>query len=282
MIIDAHTHVFPPEICGFRERFLTGEEDFALIYENPAARLVEGGELVAALDSWGADAACAFGFPFADTGKSRLCNDYALRAAKEFPGRIIPFACVNPAVGTESVREVERCLAAGARGVGELATYKAGLGTTVREALRPIAELCAEAGAPLLLHANEPVGHEYPGKSRIEVSELYALVKATPRTDWILAHWGGGLFFYELLKKEVSETLARVRYDTSAGPFLYKPTVYRRFIEIAGVEKLLFGTDFPLLELPRYEKDFAEAGLTEDERAAILGTNLAKLLGIHG
>lgn len=282
MIIDAHTHIFPPEISQNRAAFLDGEEDFRLIYENPAARLVGAGELVEALDRWGADAACAFGFPFTDTGKSRLANDYALAAAKEHPGRVIPFACVNPATGPDALAEVERCLAAGAKGVGELATYKAGLGPAVQAALKPIAELCAEAGVPLLLHANEPVGHEYAGKSRMEVSELYALVKANPRTDWILAHWGGGLFFYELLKKEVSEVLARVRYDTSAGPFLYKPSGYRSFIEIAGVEKLVFGTDFPLLELPRYEKDFELAGLTDAERAAILGGNMAKILGLAG
>lgn len=280
MILDAHTHIFPPEICNARENFLAGEPDFALIYENPAARLVEGGELSAALARWGADGACAFGFPFTDNGKSALCNDYVLWAAKEYPGRIIPFACVNPAMGREALKEVERALAAGAKGVGELATYKAGLGPEVRAALQPIASLCREAGVPLLLHANEPIGHEYPGKSRMEVSDLYALVKESQETTWIMAHWGGGLFFYELLKKEVSETLRNVYYDTSAGPFLYKPETYRRFIEIAGVAKLLHGTDYPLLEQPRYEKDHQAAGLSKKERSAILGGNLAGILNL--
>jgi len=282
MILDAHTHIFPPEICRDRVRYLAGEPDFALIYENPAARLVGVEDLMGALDSWGARGACSFGFPFTDTGKAALCNDYVLEAAKEHPGRIIPFACINPALGRAALREVERCLAAGARGVGELASYKVGLGEEVRAALGPIASLCHEAGVPLLLHTNEPVGHDYPGKSRMEIGELYSLVKANRETTWILAHWGGGLFSYELLKKETAEVLKNVYYDTSAGPFLYNPAIYRHFIGIAGVRKLLFGTDFPLLELPRYEKDFEAAELSEEERTLILGGNLARLLGIDG
>ncbi len=278
MILDAHTHIFPPEICADREPFLAGEPDFALLYENPEARLVPAETLVEALDGWGADGAVAFGFPFEDTGKSALANDYAIHAASLFPGRIIPFACVNPAMGRPALKELERSLAKGARGAGELATYKAGLGPEVRRALGPVAALCREAGVPLLLHANEPVGHQYPGKSPMEVSDLYRLVAENRDTDWILAHLGGGLFFYELLKKEVSETLKNVRYDTAAVPFLYKPQTLRRFIDICGVGKLVHGTDFPLLGQPRYEKEYEQAGLTPEELAAVMGGNLAAML----
>lgn len=282
MIIDAHTHIFPPEITNNRAPWLTGEPDFAFIYENPAARLVTAENLVEALDRWGADMAVTFGFPFTDTGKSATVNDYVIGAAKEHPGHIIPFACVNPLMGKPALKELERAIARGAKGVGELAAYKAGLGPEVRKALKPVAELCREAGVPLLLHANEPVGHNYPGKSPMEVSDLYTLISENQETTWILAHMGGGLFFYETLKKEVTETLRNVHYDTSASPFLYKPEIHRRFIEIAGAQKLVHGTDYPLLEQPRYEKDYVTSGLTIVEKAAVMGGNMARILGING
>ena len=38
MILDAHTHICPPEIRRDRERFFPGEDDFRVLYENPAAR----------------------------------------------------------------------------------------------------------------------------------------------------------------------------------------------------------------------------------------------------
>ncbi|GAB4265457.1 MAG: hypothetical protein Kow0092_17790 [Deferrisomatales bacterium] len=280
MILDAHTHLCPPEIRKRREAFFEGEDDFRLLYADPKARLVGASELVARLDAEGIDGACAFGFSWNADETTRRCNDYVLEAAERFPGRIFPFACVNPLRGASAVREAERCLARGARGLGEIATYGAGLGPEVRRQIAPLAELCREAGVPLLLHTNEPVGHAYPGKSAMGLAEIYALVRAHPRTRWILAHWGGGLFAYHLLRKDADEVLAHVSYDTAAGPFLYKPEVYRRFAEIAGISRLVFGSDYPLLGLERYRRDMDRAGLTAREQEAVLGGNLARLLGL--
>jgi predicted TIM-barrel fold metal-dependent hydrolase len=280
MILDAHTHICPPEIRRNREEFFAGEEDFALLYANPKSRLVGATELVAYLDEDGIDGACAFAFPWNRPETTRLCNDYVLDAGRRYPERIIPFTCVNPLLGNLALRETERCLAAGARGVGEIATYHAGLGPEVRGGLEPLAELCREAGVPLLLHTNEPVGHDYPGKCRMGLAEIYTLIQAHPDTTWILAHWGGGLFAYRLLRKEVDEVLRNVYYDTAAGPYLYKPEAYRRLIDVAGVRQLLFGSDYPLLGLSRYRADMEAGGLSAEETAAVLGGNLARLLGL--
>ena len=38
-----------------------------------------------------------------------------------------------------------------------------------------------------------------------------------------MAHWGGGLPFYGLMKKEGPEVLRRVYFDTAASPYLYRP-----------------------------------------------------------
>ncbi|MBI5444969.1 MAG: amidohydrolase family protein [Deltaproteobacteria bacterium] len=281
-MLDCHTHIFPPEIAARREEYFGGEPDFQLLYADPKSSLAGAEELVEYLRSDGLDAACAFGFPWRSAALAQLCNEYVLDAARRFPGAIVPFGCVHPLGGTAALREAERCLSLGARGLGELATYGEGLGESVRRSLAPLAELCREAGVPLLLHTNEPVGHAYPGKSRMEPSEIYALVRAHPQTPWILAHWGGGLFAYELMKKEVREVLRNAYFDTAAGPYLYEPAIYRSFLEIAGRDRLLFGSDFPLLRLPRYARDLDAAGVREEERAAVLGGNLARLLGLRG
>lgn len=282
MILDVHTHICPPEIRENREAFFEDEADFRLLYQNPKARLIGASDLLAYLDGNGIDAACAFGFSWNRPETARLGNDYVLEAGRRFPGRILPFACVNPLLGSPAVREAERCLAGGARGLGEIATYCAGLGPGVRAGLAPLAELCREAGVPLLLHTNEPVGHAYPGKARMEPSEVYELVRGHPGTSWILAHLGGGLFVYHLLRREAGEVLSRVYYDTAAEPFLYRPEVYRRVVEIAGADRLLFGSDYPLLGLGRYRADMGAAGLTALEMDAVLGGNAARLLGLEG
>jgi predicted TIM-barrel fold metal-dependent hydrolase len=93
----------------------------------------------------------------------------------------------------------------------------------------------------------------------------------------ILAHWGGGIFWYNLMKREVSETLANVWFDTAASPFLYRPDIYRLAMELAGEDKVLFGTDYPLIAPKRYFDEIAQAGLTAEQKNKVCGLNTAAL-----
>ena len=131
---------------------------------------------------------------------------------------------------------------------------------------------------PILLHANEPVGHDYPGKTGMNLRDLYSFLKKYPENKIILAHWGGGLFFYGMMKKEVKEVLANVWFDTAASPFLYDPLIYRVAGEIVGFDKILFGSDYPLVRPKRYFKEMESVGLSEESVRKICGENAARLL----
>ena len=89
---------------------------------------------------------------------------------------------------------------------------------------------------------------------------------------------GGGIFFFNVLKKEVKEGLKNVYFDTAASPFLYDPEIYKYAVEIAGLDKILFGSDFPLLKPARYFKELENTGLAKTQIDAISGLNAAKLL----
>ena len=104
------------------------------------------------------------------------------------------------------------------------------------------------------------------------------MITRFPENKIVLAHWGGGIFFFNLLKKEVKERLENVYFDTAASPFLYDPAIYKYAVEIVGVDKILFGSDFPLLKPERYFKEFENTGLTKVQGDAISGRNAAKLL----
>jgi predicted TIM-barrel fold metal-dependent hydrolase len=56
--------------------------------------------------------------------------------------------------------------------------------------------------------------------------------------------------------------------------------VYAAVVEAVGADRLLFGTDHPLLRAPRYLDTLRELGLGEEATAAILGGNAARLLGL--
>ena len=98
----------------------------------------------------------------------------------------------------------------------------------------------------LLTHASEPVGHEYPGKGAVTPDMLYPFITRFPDLTIVCAHWGGGLPFYALMP-EVKKAVSNVFFDTAASPFLYTPEVYTQVVQMVGGDKVLFGTDYPLL-----------------------------------
>ena len=277
LILDAHTHVFPEEMCRRREDFFADEPAFKALYSAPKSRLVGPEELLQALAEEGVEAAVVSGFPWRQERLWRRQHEVIGEAMRRWPHKIIGFCTVNP-LDPAAPGEVERCLAAGFRGVGELAWYVDDPGADLEYFLTPLAELSQHYGVPLLLHMNDPVGPSYPGKAAIRLDAIYRLIQKFPGVTWILAHWGGGLPFYGLLKKEAPEVFRRVYFDTAASPYLYRPAIYRLAADMVGPEKILFGSDYPLLPPKRYLEEMQEASLPEDWLKMILGQNLARLL----
>lgn len=278
MIIDVHVHTFPKKIREDRGAFFTGEPAFQLLYDSPKSKLVSAEEIVATMDEQGVDRSVVFGFPWRNPDTVRRNNDYVIEAVAKFPDRLMGLCCLDPFIPF-AAEEVARCLNAGLCGVGELAFYRSGIDSDCLDALDPVMALCRERDLPVMVHTNEPVGHVYPGKTPNTLAQIYAMVKRFSGNKLILAHWGAGIFFYSLLKREVKETLANVWFDTAASPFLYDPPIYRKAIDLAGSDKILFGTDFPLLKPARYFKEMDAAGLSDAEKAAICGGNAEKVLG---
>lgn len=277
MTVDFHTHVFPSFFRETRSRFFPREPAFKTLYESPRSRLAGTEDLLRTMDEEGIEKSVIFGFPWEEADHYKRHNDYILESVGKHPARLVGFCCFSP-LSPQGTREAQRCLAEGLAGVGELALYDSGFTADVRERLKDLMALCAGLDVPVLFHANEPVGHAYPGKTPMELSEVYRLVKQYPSNRIVLAHWGGGLFFYGLMKKEVGDALQQVWFDTAASPFLYKPDIYRVAADIIGPDKILLGSDYPLLTPKRYFQDMDAAGLSEEIAARISGENAARLL----
>ncbi len=278
MIIDFHTHIFPSRIRENRDDFFEGEHPFRSLYNSKQAKLVGAKALITAMDAAGVQKSVVFGFPWENTEYYQLNNDYVLDAVKRYPDRLVGLACFSPG-SRNGVAETKRCLDEGLSGVGELAVYGAGITAELVESLNPVMSLLKERSGLLMLHTNEPVGHLYPGKTPNTLSEIYHLLKTYPENRIILAHWGGGILFYALMKKEVREVLQNVWFDTAASPYLYRPEIYRVAGEVVGFDKILFGSDYPLLEPKRYFKEIDMAGLSNGQVEKIRGRNAQSLLG---
>jgi predicted TIM-barrel fold metal-dependent hydrolase len=133
----------------------------------------------------------------------------------------------------------------------------------------------------MLIHASEPVGHEYPGKGGITPDVLYPFITGFPDLTVVCAHWGGGLPFYALMP-EVKKAMANVYFDTAASPFLYTPEVYEQVSQLVGADKILFGSDYPLLAQSRLLKEIEALDLAQETKELILSANAQRLLGIKG
>jgi len=278
MIIDSHTHIFPDEVRKDREAFCKKDEGFSFIYKSSKAKMVGVEDLIVSMDESRIDRSVICGFPWNQPDLCSLHNQYLLESASQYPSRLIVFVTLLFSNPDWSGKELNRAIERGARGVGEIAFYRDEMTSQDVHFMRPILTQMEKQEIPLLLHTNETLGHSYPGKGRTPLDRFYELILSFPNLSIILGHWGGGLPFYELMP-EVAKSMVNVYYDTAASPFLYSKKIYAIVREMVGVEKILFGTDFPLISPRRYFKELEESGLSKQDQEKILGLNFSKRFG---
>lgn len=232
-------------------------------------------ELIASMDRAGVNVSVTFGFAWADQELCRTANQYVLEAVARWPERLVGFAVINPAANGATA-ELERCMAAGLRGLGEL--MPDGQGYALGDPrLDEIVRWMTHWQRPVLIHAGEPVGHAYPGKSKSTLQPFYELALRHPQAILVAAHWGGGLLFYELMP-EVRAALKNVYYDTAASLYLYQDDIFVIADRITP-HKIILGTDYPLIGQEQFLRRIRESGLAVASLKAILGGNAAQLLG---
>lgn len=274
MLLDSHTHVFPPEVRTALTRWMVWEPYFGALYGTPRPALVTATELLAAMDAEGVERSIACNFGWTRPTTVTWTNQVLLDEAAASGGRLIPLLSLVPGDTAASLGVLEEGLGRGAAGLGELMP-DAWKGSLRDEWLAPVLAACDEASAIVLVHCSEPVGHTYPGKGTIWPDQVLEVVVRYPRIRWILAHLGGGLPFYAGMP-EVRDALRQNAWvDTAAAPFLYTAAGLRAAADLLGEDRLLFGTDYPLLGVARTRALLEEAGLATP---AVLGENLARLL----
>jgi uncharacterized protein len=279
MIVDFHTHVFPPEIIARRDEFVTRDPWLGELYGNPKAKMATVDDLLASMETNQIDAAVTCPFGWRDSGLAQECNSYIIQAMKDHPGRIIGLASVQPLAIRHAVAELERCRKAGMPGFGELMPHGQGYRLSDTALLAPLVDAATHLGLFVLTHASEPVGHLYQGKGDVTPAELEVFLRAFPDLLVVAAHWGGGLPLYELMP-EVQAEAANVWYDSAASPFLYRPEIFSMVARIVGARKILWGSDFPLISHQRMLAYTRASGLDEKDQRLVLGGNAEKFLGL--
>jgi predicted TIM-barrel fold metal-dependent hydrolase len=277
VIIDFHTHIFPPWLREGRDEYIKLDPCFSLLYSQPKARMATAEELLASMDEAGVGLSVVLNVGWVNHEFCVKTNDYILDSVSRYPTRLVGFCAIQPRAVDAAVAELERCAKAGAKGIGELRSDVQGFDLTDKTTMEPLVDAALKHDLIFLTHSSEPVGHEYPGKGSITPDILYSFIAGFPNLKLVCAHWGGGLPFYALMP-EVAEALADVFFDTAATVFLYKPEIFEQISHIIDSDKILFGSDYPLMHQNRVLAQIQSAQLPEEDKARILGGNAQKLL----
>lgn len=278
MIIDFHTHIFPPSFREKREQYAERDATFRTLYSSPKARIATAEELVEAMDQANVDTAVAMGIGWTDRQVAMEANDYIIESARLYPSKIVGLCSVNPAWGADAIAEIERCAEKGVKGIGELHPDSQGFDIGDVRVMSAMMETAHSLGVFVLTHSSEPVGHQYSGKGKTTPEKLHAFVRNFPENKIVCAHWGGGLPFYTLMP-EVARDLENVYFDTAASPLLYTQGVFSAVRTLTGPDRILFGSDFPLVKYVTMIKQMEAARFPSDTHSMILGGNAQRLLG---
>ena len=281
MIIDFHTHVFSPEIKKNRSKYIERDPCFAILYSDPKAKIATAEELIAGMDEAGVDISVILNIGWTTHELCVETNDYIIDSVSRYPQRLVGFCAVQPQSPKAAAAEIERCAKAGIRGVGEIRPDIQLFDLGDEMVMGPLVEVLKEHKLVLLLHSSEPIGHDYPGKGIMFPDILYPFITSFPDLTIVCAHWGGGLPFYALMP-EVKKALGNVYFDSAASPFLYTPEVYQQVIKLVGADKVLFGSDYPLLTQRRLLNEIEALDMPEETKNLMLAGNALRLLGIEG
>ncbi|GAC1382907.1 MAG: amidohydrolase family protein [Ktedonobacteraceae bacterium] len=279
MLIDFHTHIFPPDVRNHREHYCKRDPWFNELYSNPRANLATVDDLIAEMDTSGVDVSVTFAFGWTDSGLIEETNSYVIDAMHRYPGRIYGMAVLQPTNGTRALHELERCAQAGMIGLGELMPHGQGYKLSDISLLTPFIELVRYYQLLVLSHCSEPVGHLYPGKGDVSLQDVVTFLSAFPDIRFIAAHWGGGLPFYSLMP-EIQRVIDHVWYDTAATAYLYRNSILPVVANLVGADRILFASDYGLLRQQRIINYVTQSGLSQDAIAMVLGGNAQRLLGL--
>jgi uncharacterized protein len=233
------------------------------------APLLTQKQFVAGLDQCGVETACVFtlmGF-YEDCRKH---NDLLARRASTDPKRLLPFITVDPKLGNPAIEEMERCLELGMfRGVKFHPWIQAFAPSMVKPTMIELLKRAAAAKLPVIFHDGTP---PYSTTFQIAMCARWA-----PEANIVLGH--AGLADYTTAAARLCKEIPNL-YACVCGP---RTADIRHIVEIAGAEKVLFGSDFGLsdaLVLRDRIDSVLHAGLSEQQRDQILWRTAAQLLRI--
>lgn len=316
MIIEWHTHIYPPEEAAADERTWDGKA--GPTWDGRCPMTLEN--VYAAHERCNIDITVFSNAAHYMRGKSeseelkavQRWSDYAAEIQAQYPGKMYGFATILPCGGPAYIKETERAIKQlGLKGVLIHSNHKGHYPDD--DEARPFWELMQDLDVPVFIHPphigfGEERMREYrlassigrPADLCLALSRLIVrgILEDFPRLTIVSSHGGGGLcevigrmnYAYELqdecyflgpytplkIKHEPGYYLKKMYFDTVT----YHLPAARMVMETVGVDHLIYGSDAPPLTSlkPRAIKLVEDLGLSPQDKEAVFAKNAARLL----
>jgi len=300
MIIDVHCHIwdeslingdFAKVIDGIIKKLKCPDPKY--IYDGTVERLLQE------MDEAGIDKTVLLALDghllFRSTLSYKDYNDYVARILENYPDKFVGFAGIDPRRGKEAIMELERCVEKLSFGGVKFWTLT-GFYPDDKE-FYSFYKRVEELNVPILIHTGR--GPQYTYLKYCQPIYVDTIAVDFPDITFIMAHMGDPFTDQAFA---VAGKNPNVYIDVSAwqpvlkfSPPAFVQSLYRAKM-MCGIDKILFGSDWPLfthilsqknwvegikkLKIPPPLKLMGLSEFTEEDKTAILGNNAAKILGL--
>jgi predicted TIM-barrel fold metal-dependent hydrolase len=210
-------------------------------------------------------------------------NDYVADIAKRYPKQFAAFGAIDPWKGEAALREMERC----AKDLGMIGLKF--MPNTQQffpndEQVYPLWELAQTLGLVVLIHSGTTgVGAGHPGGGGVKlkyskpIPYIDDVAADFPELKIIMAHpsWP-----WQEEQLAILVHKPNVYMDLSGwSPKYFQPSLVQ-YASTLIQDKVLFGSDYPVLTPERWLADFEQAPFRDEVRPKILLENAKKLLNL--
>jgi predicted TIM-barrel fold metal-dependent hydrolase len=200
-------------------------------------------------------------------------NEFIADVTAQFHDQLIGMGSVHPGDGKKAMQELDR--------FSDLKLQGVNLHPVVQHFhcdssdMYALAETCSNLDMPVVIHSY------FPGDV-LESERLYKLVIDNKDTTFVLAHMGGHAFLD--CYRYVQAHTQNVYFDVSTIAIMFRRSPYtehlRWLIQQIGVDRVMFGSDYPTYSLVDALAAVDDLGLSYEESEHILGKTAAALLNL--
>jgi uncharacterized protein len=218
----------------------------------------------------------------AGIGRRRVPNEEVAEVAAQNADVLIPFASVDPHKGKLGIREARRMIDEyGVRGFKFHPNTQAFWPND--HAFYGLYEVIAEAGLIALFHSGTTgIGAGMPGGGGVHLKYsnpmcIDDVAADFPELQIILAHPS---FPWQEEALAIAVHKPNVYIDLSGWSPKYFPEILIQYTNTRLKNKMLFGSDYPLITPDRWLADFEKIAIRDEVRPLVLKENAARLLGL--